>query len=55
MTKALEIAGTPEQLAAWMQRGIPALGGRTPFEAMQTEEGRTDVERVLGQIEHGVY
>ena len=52
---ALEIAGSPEKLGEWVQMPIPALSGRTPYQALQTEQGRIDLERVLGQIEHGIY
>jgi len=38
-------------LKKWPGAKIPALGGRTPQEAMKTEEGRRGVERLLGEIE----
>jgi hypothetical protein len=38
-------------LKKWPEAKIPALGGRTPREAMETGEGRRGVERLLGEIE----
>ena len=52
---ALRVAGSPQRLAQWMQTPIPALNGRTPYAMMQSEEGRKQVEDVLGRIEHGVF
>lgn len=55
LAKALRIAGSPERLAEWMQTAVPALNGQMPYFLMQTEQGRKEVEDVLGRIEHGVY
>ncbi len=53
--KALAVIGSPERLAEWMQTSIPALRGRTPYSLLDSEDGRKQVEIVLGRIEHGVY
>ena len=37
--------------AAWPEMNLPALGGRTPLEAMQDADGREMVEALLLQIE----
>ncbi len=55
LLKALRIAGSGRKLAEWMQTPVPALDGHTPYALMQSEEGRKQVDSVLGRIEHGVY
>ena len=37
--------------AAWLDEAIPALGGRTPRQAVQDADGREAVEALLRQIE----
>ena len=55
LLKALRIAGSSRKLAEWIQTPVPAVNGRTPYALMQSEEGRKQVDAVLGRIEHGVY
>jgi len=55
LLKALRIAGSSRKLAEWIQTPVPALSGHTPYALMQSEEGRKQVDAVLGRIEHGVY
>ena len=55
LLKALRIAGSSRKLAEWIQTPVPALNGNTPYALMQSEEGRKQVDSVLGRIEHGVY
>jgi hypothetical protein len=55
LLKALRIAGSSRKLAEWIQTPVPALNGHTPYALMQSEEGRKQVDSVLGRIEHGVY
>ncbi len=55
LLKALCIAGSSCKLAEWIQTPVPALNGHTPYALMQSEEGRKQVDSVLGRIEHGVY
>ena len=40
-----------EQYATWPDESIPALGGRTPREAVQDPEGRREVETILREID----
>src|SRR3954465_9117033 len=53
IAKALQIAGSPERLAEWIRTPVPALNGQTPYSLMHTEDGRKQVEDILGRIEHG--
>ena len=40
---------------AWVDDSIPALGGKTPREAVQTADGREAVEALLFEAErHGI-
>lgn len=55
LLKALRVAGSTQRLAEWMQTPIPALNGHTPYQLIQSEQGRKEVDAVLGRIEHGVY
>ncbi len=41
-----------EMLLGWADRAIPALGGKTPREAVQTEVGRTRVAEMLREWEN---
>lgn len=52
--RATDVLGI-NHVARWMRSRIPSLGNQTPYELMQTEDGRRQVERVLLKIEHGVY
>jgi hypothetical protein len=52
--RATEVLGVAH-VARWMQSKIPSLGGQTPYDLIQTEDGRRQVGRVLLKIEHGVY
>src|SRR3982751_6191905 len=51
--RAAEILGV-EQMVRWMKLRIPSLNYHTPLSLMATPEGRAEVERALGRIEHGV-
>lgn len=57
----VEESGNPEGfdarawLADWMQRPVPALGGRTPLSFMESEEGRALVTNILGRMQSGAY
>jgi hypothetical protein len=55
LLKVLRVAGSSRKLAKWIQTPVPALNGYTPYALMQSEEGRKQVDPVLGRIEHGVY
>lgn len=53
--KAFEIIGSPQRVAKWMRTPLKALRDRTPYSLLGSEEGRKEVDTVLGRIEHGVY
>lgn len=52
--RATEVLGV-EHVAQWLRSRIPSLGGKTPYQLLQTEDGRRQIERVLQMIENGVY
>ena len=52
--RATEVLGI-DHVARWMRSRIPSLGNQTPYTLIKTEDGRSQVERVLHKIEHGVY
>jgi hypothetical protein len=52
--RATEVLGI-DHVARWMRSRIPSLGNQTPYSLVKTEDGRSQVERVLLKIEHGVY
>ena len=39
----------------WLMEPAEALGGATPFEYLATEVGASEVRRLIGRLEHGVY
>ena len=45
----------PEATRLWFLKSRPALGGKMPIELMTTEFGGKMVERLVGQLIHGVY
>lgn len=47
--------GSTREAKHWLTRVQPALGGATPIEMASTEVGALAVERLLGQLEHGVF
>jgi small subunit ribosomal protein S10 len=53
--KALDIIGSPTELANWMRMPLPALEGQTPYSLLTSAEGRARIETVLGRIEHGIF
>jgi len=54
-------SGNPEGLEAdkwltkWLSMPIGALGGKSPAEYLDTEEGVELISNLLGQIQHGLY
>jgi putative toxin-antitoxin system antitoxin component (TIGR02293 family) len=42
-------------VAAWLDRPLPALGGKHPGEFMDTADGRTLVADLLAQQQSGAY
>lgn len=52
--RATEVLGI-DHVARWMRSRIPSLGNQTPYTLIKTEDGRSQIERALHKIEHGVY
>jgi putative toxin-antitoxin system antitoxin component (TIGR02293 family) len=52
--RAAEVLGGAEEAAGWLREPNFALGEETPLEFADTEPGARRVERLLGQIEHGI-
>jgi putative toxin-antitoxin system antitoxin component (TIGR02293 family) len=53
-----EAAGTFHSAAraqAWLHKPSPDLGGSAPVGLLGTDAGATDVERLIGRIDRGVY
>jgi uncharacterized protein (DUF2384 family) len=42
-------------MAEWMYRAVPALGGKTPSEFMDTVDGRALIATLLARQQAGVY
>jgi len=54
--KALDVIGSPDRVVKWMQTALASLHGQTPYSLLGSEEeGRKQVDAVLGRIEHGIY
>jgi putative toxin-antitoxin system antitoxin component (TIGR02293 family) len=51
---ALETFGSRDKALTWMRRASAALGGETPIDLLDTEEGARLVESLLGRIAHGL-
>ena len=57
----VEESGNPEGfdaaewLGRWIQAPVPALGGRTPADLLDTAAGQEEVARLLRQAQAGVY
>jgi len=52
---AVRVFGNADRADRWLERSNPRMPvGRTPAEVLETPGGAELVERVLGQIEHGI-
>ncbi len=47
--------GDAEAATRWLTDAQHAFGGITPIEMTRTDVGAQEVERLLGQLEHGVF
>jgi putative toxin-antitoxin system antitoxin component (TIGR02293 family) len=47
--------GDRDAARGWLMEPARALGGATPFAYLATEVGATEVRRLIGRLEHGVY
>jgi putative toxin-antitoxin system antitoxin component (TIGR02293 family) len=52
---AKEVLGSDEKASRWMNSPNRALGGRRPFDQLDTEPGVRSVEEVLNRIAYGMY
>jgi putative toxin-antitoxin system antitoxin component (TIGR02293 family) len=52
---AKEILGSDEKASHWMSNPNRALGGKRPFDQLDTEPGVRSVEEVLYRIAYGMY
>ena len=55
MTLATRVLGDLEAVRSWMRAAARALGDQRPIDVAATREGRRQVERLLLQLEAGVY
>jgi putative toxin-antitoxin system antitoxin component (TIGR02293 family) len=54
--KALHLfGGDVEETAGWLTESQRAFGGIAPIRIATTEVGAHEVERLIGQLEHGVF
>lgn len=53
--RAVEVLGSDVRASAWLKESNVALGGNTPMEWLTTDVGASEVLRVLGRLEHGVF
>ncbi len=53
--KAVEVLGSQEAMAIWLQSSLPALSYKKPVEYLDTSFGLNILYDILGRIEHGVY
>jgi putative toxin-antitoxin system antitoxin component (TIGR02293 family) len=52
---AKEVLGSDEKASQWMSNPNRALGGKKPFDQLDTEPGVRSVEQVLFAIAYGMY
>lgn len=52
---AKEVLGSDEKASHWMSNPNRALGGKKPFDQLDTEPGVRSVEEVLYRIAYGMY
>ncbi|HUO85404.1 MAG TPA: antitoxin Xre/MbcA/ParS toxin-binding domain-containing protein [Thermoanaerobaculia bacterium] len=54
--RALDLfEGDREAALRWLREPQPSLADRTPMDALTTELGASEVERLIDRLEHGVY
>ncbi len=52
--QAFQVFGDANKVAEWFSRPNYALGNQKPIDMIKSEPGARLVERLLGQIEHGI-
>ena len=55
LKRAHEVFGDAKKARGWMNTQLAAFDGETPLQRADTFLGATQVEDVLGRIDHGVY
>lgn len=50
-----EVFEDKEKFNIWISRPNKALGGKAPFELLDSQFGREEVKNIIGRIEYGVY
>lgn len=55
LAHAENVLGGKKQAAQWLHRANRALNGAIPMTLLDTEIGATQVDDVLGRLEHGVF
>ena len=53
--EARDVLGSPENARGWMSTPLAVFEGETPLQRADTSLGASQVEDVLGRIDHGVY
>ena len=55
MAMAQEVLGAEDKASRWLSKPNRALGGKIPFEQLDTEMGARSVEAILYGIAYGMY
>jgi putative toxin-antitoxin system antitoxin component (TIGR02293 family) len=53
--RSVMVFGDNDRALLWLRSPLPTLGGRPPWELMDTDIGVEQLEDILGRIEYGVY
>lgn len=52
---AVNLFDSAENAIHWLISPAMALNGKKPIDCLNTQEGRLEVQQLLGRIEYGVY
>ena len=55
LVHAEDVFGDRDKVVTWLRRPNRALDGAAPLSLLDTDIGATEVDQVLGRIEHGVF
>jgi putative toxin-antitoxin system antitoxin component (TIGR02293 family) len=50
-----DVFGNEERFNRWMSSPNQALGGRSPYELVNSQFGREEIRNMIGRIDYGVY
>lgn len=53
--RGIEVIGSKEYFAEWLQSPLPALSNKQPIDFLDTTFGIQMLLKLLGRLEHGVY